>query len=117
MNTGYAQFAAAPSVAKPDPSKRVNYTLGMLLGVDDFNQEFAYLSGRDHWIARDAIGYGTLSGLQVSLEKTTSGPKVSVTSGTALSPRGQLIRVCPAQCALINDWVSAHEQDVQKALS
>jgi hypothetical protein len=117
MNTGYAQFAAAPSVAKPDPSKRVNYTLGMLLGVDDFNQEFAYLSGRDHWIARDAIGYGTLSGLQVSLEKTTSGPKVSVTSGTALSPRGQLIRVCPAQCALINDWVNAHEQDVQKALS
>lgn len=117
MSTGYAQFAAAPNVAKPDPSKRVNYTLGMMLGVDDFNQEFAYLSGRDHWVARDALGYGTLCGLQVSLEQTTDGPKLSVTSGTALSPRGQLIRVCPAQCALLNAWLSANEQDVQKALS
>jgi hypothetical protein len=117
MSTGYAQFAAAPSVAKPDPSKRVNYTLGMLLGVDDFNQEFAYLSGRDHWIARDAIGYGTLSGLRVSLEPTTNGPRLLVSSGTALSPRGQLIRVCTAQCAVLNDWLSAHEQDVQSALS
>lgn len=116
MSAGYAQFAAAPSVAKPDPSKRVNYTFGMLLGVDDFNQEFAYLSGRDHWIARDAIGYGTLSGLQVSLQTTDKGTKISVSSGTALSPRGQLIRVCPAQCALINDWLSANQQDVQKAL-
>lgn len=117
MSTGYAQFAAAPNVAKPDPSKRVNYTLGMMLGVDDFNQEFAYLSGRDHWIARDALGYGTLCGLRVSLEATTDGPKISVTSGTALSPRGQLIRVCPAQCALLNAWLSANEAEVQKVLS
>jgi len=33
---------------RADPSKHVNYTFGMLLGVDDFKQEFAYLSGRDH---------------------------------------------------------------------
>jgi hypothetical protein len=26
------------------------------------SQEFAYLSGRDRWLAREAIGYGTLSG-------------------------------------------------------
>lgn len=115
MSTGYAQFSAAPSVAKPDPSKRVNYTLGMMLGVDDFNQEFAYLSGRDHWVARDALGYGTLSGLQVSLQQTANGPKISVTSGTALTPRGKLVRVCPAQCALLNDWLTANEAAVQNA--
>lgn len=115
MSTSYAQFAAATNVAKPDPSKRVNYTLGMMLGVDDFNQEFAYLSGRDHWIARDALGYGTLCGLQVTYDKTTK--KITVSSGTALSPRGQLIRVCPAQCAQLDSWLSAHEQDVEKVFS
>jgi hypothetical protein len=114
--TSYAQFAAAPTVAAPDPSKHVNYTLGMMLGVDDFNQEFAYLSGRDQWIARDLVGYGTICGLRVSLDQTTNGPRVSVTSGTALSPLGQLICVRPAQCAVLNDWVTANEQAVQNAL-
>jgi len=117
MSTSYAQFSATPSVVKPDPFKRVNYTLGMLLGVDDLNQQAAYHSGRDQWLARDAVGYGTLSGLYVSLDKTDKGPRVSVTSGTALSPRGQLIRVCPAQCAIINDWVTANEQEVESAFS
>lgn len=116
MSTAYAQFAAAPSVAAPDPSKHVNYTLGMLLGVDDFNQEFAYLSGRDQWMARDLVGYGTVCGLRVSLDSTTNGPRVSVSSGTALSPLGQLICVRPAQCAVLNDWLNANQQAVQNAL-
>src|SRR5205809_6546964 len=116
MSTGFAQLAAAPDVATPDPSKHVNYTLGMLLGVDDFNQEFAYLSGRDQWMARDVVGYGTLCGLRVSLDQTVKGPRVSITSGTALSPLGRLICVRPAQCAYLNDWLTANEQAVQNAL-
>jgi len=43
MSTSFAQLAATPGTVAPDPTKHVNYTLGMLLGVDDFNQEFAYL--------------------------------------------------------------------------
>jgi hypothetical protein len=117
MSTGFAQLAAAPNVATADPSKHVNYTFGMLLGVDDFNQEFAYLAGRDQWLARDLFGYGTLCGLRVSLDKTAKGPRVSITSGTALSPRGQLICVRPAQCAYLNDWLKANEQAVQQFLS
>src|SRR5712692_6462028 len=116
MSTGFAQLAAAPSVATPDPSKHVNYTLGMLLGVDDFNQEFAYLSGRDQWLARDLLGYGTLCGLRVSIDQTVKGPRISLTSGTAMSPRGQLICVRPAQCAFLNDWLIANEQAVQQSL-
>jgi len=114
--TSYAQFAAAPTVATPDPSKHVNYTLGMMLGVDDFNQEFAYLSGRDKWMARDLVGYGTVCGLRVSLDKTSNGPRVFVSSGTALSPLGQLICVHPAQCAVLNDWMNANQQAIQNAL-
>jgi hypothetical protein len=116
MSTSFAQLAATPDTVAPDPTKHVNYTLGMLLGVDDFNQEFAYLSGRDQWLARDAIGYGTLNGLRVSLDNTTKGPRVSVSTGTALSPRGQLIRLQPAQCAYLNDWVTANQDTVQSSV-
>src|SRR5439155_18468133 len=102
----------SPAVATPDPSKHVNYALGMVLGVDDFTQEFAYLSGRDQWLARDLLGYGTICGLRVSVETRASRLEVVVTSGAALSPRGQLIRVEPDQCARLDDWLATHQQDV-----
>src|SRR4051794_31552656 len=113
MSTAPAQFAAMPDVMAPDPSKHVNYTLGMLLGVDDFNQEFAYLSGRSQKIARDLIGYGTVCGLRVPIDKPGRGPRVNVPCGTAVSPAGQFIYVQPAQCALINDWLTANQASVQ----
>lgn len=117
MSTSFAQLAAAPGTAIPDPFKHVNYTLGMLLGVDDFNQEFAYLSGRDHWLARDAIGYGTMCGLRISLDQTTNGPRVNVSAGTALTPHGRIVFVTPAQCAVLNSWLAANQQSVQNAVS
>ncbi len=109
MSTLFIQLPATPDTVQPDPSKHVKYTLGMLLGVDDLNQEFAYLSGRDQWLARDAVGYGTLSGLKVSQDKTAKGPRLTVSAGTALSPRGELICMRPAQCAMLNDWLTANQ--------
>jgi hypothetical protein len=88
-----------------DPTKHVNYVQGMVLGVDDFDQEFAYLSERGQWLARDLIGYGTASGLAVTIEDSDKGKRVAVSPGVAVSPRGQLIRVAPKQCALLNEWL------------
>src|SRR5579864_1040664 len=96
-------------VPPPDPHKYVNYTLGMLLGVDDFLQEHAYLSGYDHWLTRELLGYGTASGLQVSFETDEKQrPRVLVQPGVAVSPRGELMRVTPTQCAYLNDWIAAN---------
>src|SRR5436305_10550498 len=103
--SSFATQVAAPGVAPPDPTKHVNYTLGMVLGVDDFTQEFAYLTGRDQWLARELLGYGTVCGLCVSIEIDSNGPRVVVAPGTAVSPQGQLIRVNPAQCAYLNRWL------------
>jgi hypothetical protein len=106
-------FAAPGLEAKvPDPSKHVNYTLGMVLGVDDFNQDFAYTNAQLHWLARDAIGYGTLVGLKVATEVTARGPRVTVTSGAALLPPGRLVCVKTAQCGYVNDWLSAHKAEI-----
>jgi hypothetical protein len=89
----------------------------MLLGVDDFNQEFAYLSGRGQWLARDLLGYGTVNGLRVSLDTPAKGPRVTVASGSALSPCGQLICVKLAQCAYVNDWLAANQAQVAQLVS
>jgi len=97
----------------PDPFKHVHYTLGMVLGVDDFTQEFAYLSGHDQWLTRGVIGYGTVCGLRVTVEPSGSaGPQVVVTPGTAINPRGQLIRMDETKCARLNDWLLANREAV-----
>src|SRR2546422_11539874 len=99
------------STAAPDPAKHVNYNLGMVLGVDDFTQEFAYLSGRDQWMARDLIGYGTVCGLQITTEtEAEKGPRVVVTEGVSVPPRGQLVRITATQCAYLNDWLDVHKK-------
>jgi hypothetical protein len=93
-----------------DPTQHVNYERGMVLGVDDFTQEFAYLSGRDQWLARDAIGYGTLSGLRVFAEDDgTEGPRLHVSAGSALAPSGKMVCVPADQCAVINKWLAKPE--------
>lgn len=92
---------------EPDPAKHVLFQQGMVLGVDDFTQEFAYLAGRDQWLARDLLGYGTVAGLAVKIEPDADkGPRVLVEPGIALGPRGHLIRVPTAQCAYLNDWLN-----------
>jgi hypothetical protein len=108
----------ATTTTGPDPAKHVNYSLGMVLGVDDFTQEFAYLSGRDQWTLRDLIGYGTARGLKVSTEfDVAKGPRVVVEPGVAVSPSGQMICVPSAQCAYLRDWVAEHEDEISVELT
>jgi hypothetical protein len=90
-----------------DPTKHVNYTYGMVLGVDDLTQEFAYHSGRDHLMMRDAIGYGTVNGLRVTVAPNANGElEVNVSPGTAVTPRGQFVHVNTAQCAHLEKWLA-----------
>ncbi|MGC2236366.1 MAG: hypothetical protein WA584_09405 [Pyrinomonadaceae bacterium] len=103
----FSTMSTVTAASEFDLTKHVNYTAGMILGVDDFTQEFAYLSGRDRWMAREALGYGTVSGLRVRVESGETEPRVMVEPGVAISPRGQLICVPTAQCAYLNQWLAA----------
>lgn len=94
------------SDAPLDLTKHVYYQQGMILGVSDFRQEYAYLAGRGMWQNRDLAGYGTVCGLKVTVEATGQGPQVVVSPGEAISPPGQMIRVPDAQCAKLNDWLA-----------
>ena len=107
-----------PQIAPPDPSKHVDYQLGMVLGVDDFVQEFSYSSGRDKRIVRDLIGYGVVSGLRVTVDVSTAGgPQVQVAPGELVTPSGQFVCISPAQCANLNAWLQANVDQIEQIAS
>jgi len=110
-------FSAAINAQPGDPTRHVNFVTGMVLGVDDYAQEFAYHAARDKWIVRDFLGYGTLSGLDVAVEKDgPSGSRIRVTAGSAAAPSGQLICVGREQCGSLNAWLGRKEvaEEVRK---
>jgi hypothetical protein len=107
---GFSTKVVTADAAPLDSGKHVKFNYGMVLGVDDFSQEFAYLSARDQWIVRDLVGYGTVSGLRVWLQPSADGPRVVVEPGVAATPRGELVRVALAQCAAVNDWLLGDAQ-------
>ncbi len=107
-----------PQIAPPDPSKHVDYQLGMVLGVDDFVQEFSYSSGRDKRIVRDLIGYGVVSGLRVTVDVSAAGgPQVQVAPGELVTPSGQFVCISPAQCANLNAWLQANVDQIEQIAS
>lgn len=118
----FANHTNAVQGQAPDPSRHVNFVQGMVLGVDDFTQEFAYLAGRTQWLVRDLAGYGTIRGLKVLVTDTgldieqLEKWKVSVSPGTAADPCGRLICVPESQCGHLNKWLAQHLDEVDKAL-
>ncbi|WP_128003388.1 hypothetical protein [Piscinibacter defluvii] len=105
-------ITGAGSVAVDD-GKRVNYVQGMLLGVDDFVQEQAYHRARQHELARELLGYGTVRGLRVTVDAGTA--RVRVTPGMAWTPSGAPVCVGSEQCCDINAWLASHRDAVRAA--
>ena len=99
-----------------DPYKRVRYSTGLVLGVDEFNQEQQYHLARGRAHHRALHGYGTTSGLKLRVEDPGGAPQVIVEPGTAISPLGEAIRVSQSQCAHMGDWLASHQKEVSDAL-
>lgn len=106
-------FTAASSSTITDLHKRVRYSTGLVLGVDEFEQEQAYLLERDRLHPRALHGYGTVSGLRVELGETSTGETSSelvVTPGLAVVPSGQHACIGRPQCADLDEWVKAQDE-------
>ncbi|MBZ5621152.1 MAG: hypothetical protein LAQ69_20860 [Acidobacteriia bacterium] len=106
---------ASPSLQKLDPSKRVNYTFGLVLGVEEFLQSDTYFLAKHYLENRLLHGYGTACGLDVVVQ-TTPQLEVQVTPGWAINPKGQEIHVRQLMCVRVNDWLAANQQALQAAL-
>lgn len=97
----YRYTSEASHDEAPNPFQRVRYSRGMVMGVDEFEQEQAYFLSK--WRMHNAVqhGYGTVAGLKVRAE----GSRVIVSEGTALDPLGRLIQVYPAQSTDLTAWM------------
>jgi hypothetical protein len=109
-------FQTASAVLQPlDPLKRVNYTFGLVLGVEEFQQEQTYFLSKDRSHNRILHGYGTAYGLGVSIDNGgTPNVEVRVACGMAVNPKGQEIHVPRTMCARLNDWLSQYQSALQE---
>jgi hypothetical protein len=98
---------------KLDPSKRVNYSFGLVLGVDEFLQEQTHLLEKHRRHNRMLHGFGTVCGLKVTVPADVTPPEIRVASGLAVSPGGFDICVPSVMCAKVNDWLSANAQTLR----
>ena len=98
-----------------DPQKRVQYTRGLVLGVDEFRQEQTHFLERDRLHNRSLHGYGTVYGLSVRVD-IGDEPEVVVEPGMAIDPSGQHICVPSPQCAKLNDWLKKNADGVQQQI-
>jgi hypothetical protein len=105
-----------PETIALDPGKRVNYIHGLVLGVDEFKQEECYLLEKERLHNRALHGYGTVCGLRVSQEEDDAGLEILVEPGIAISPSGQVIQVPRTQCAIVDEWLASHGEEIAEML-
>ncbi len=87
--------------------KRHNYASGMVLGVEDFQQEFAYLRNRMKFLCQMLIGRGTVSGLQVSSDE--EGESILVNAGVAIDSQGnEIFLTSDVRCPLPSEGDTAY---------
>lgn len=87
------------------PNKRVNYTFGMVLGVDDFRQEQEHFEWKHRLSNLLLHGSGTVCGLKVTTEVVGADVEVRIAPGYAISPHGRWIWVERALCARLGEWI------------
>ncbi|MBD3316599.1 MAG: hypothetical protein GF344_12490 [Chitinivibrionales bacterium] len=105
-----------PDIAELDPYKRVRYTEGMVLGMDEFLQEELYLLTKHRRHNRGLHGYGTVCGLSVGARPRDDDTQIRVAPGIAVDPQGHEIRVPVAQCASVNTWLHNHREEIDESL-
>lgn len=100
--------------ACPNPlelHKRVLYSHGLVLGVGELKTEQNFLLGKHSAHNRRLHGYGTGSGLRLSVQDTPDGPECRVEPGWGVDPQGHDICVHETQCAKLNQWLAQLAQD------
>jgi hypothetical protein len=104
-----AQASPAAGPLQTDPSKRVNYTLGLVLGVDEFQQDQLYHAAGRRGHNRLLHGYGTVWGLRVGATTGGSDPEIQVDAGVAVDPCGREICVPDRMCVKLDKWLDRHQ--------
>jgi hypothetical protein len=104
-------------VGMPQSPDRVFYSLGSLLGVEDFRDEQAYHRGRLARALGALHGGGTVAGLRVDWAKTAPDhpEELRVTPGLGIDRLGRMIDVPRTWCIRVQKWYDAQKPGDLKA--
>jgi len=100
-------FGSCTNLGDLPVDERLNFVLGQVLGVKDFQQEQVYFVNKNRVHNRSLHGYGTVWGLPLSFDGTGDQREVRVGPGLAVDPCGQEIEVHTLQCANLNGWLTS----------
>ena len=92
--------------------KRVRYSTGLVLGLDEFLQEQTYFLEKNRAHARGLHGYGVMCGLDVG-SRGDPDPEIVVAPGIAINPRGQTMMVDQDYCLRVNAWLERRQDEVE----
>ena len=92
------------------PDLRVNYEFGLVLGVNEFRQEQVYFLEKEYLHNRALHGYGTVSGLNVTLADTGDDIQVAVQPGIGVDQFGRTFVIRQEQCALLEAWLAKQQK-------
>ena len=96
------------------PDQRVNYEFGLVLGVNEFRQEQEYFLEKNYLYNRELHGFGTVSGLKVTLQTPSDNPnerEIIIKPGVAVDQWGRSIVVRNTLCAHLQAWLAKQDQD------
>src|SRR5687767_14342692 len=99
-------FAPSHELTELDATKRVRYSLGMIVGDDELRQDQRYLTARDDRHQRALHGWGVVSGLELVVE---DGGHLEVHPGAAVDGTGRWICIDVTQCADLLPWLAARD--------
>lgn len=105
---GTSELQRCISLAQGNISQdlRVNYTYGLVMGVDEFIQEQTYFLHKEYMHNRGLHGYGTISGLDVNLSTLENGDvQIAVSSGAGIDQCGRTFIIRNEQCAFLRPWL------------
>ncbi len=100
-------FHLCPDFEELHCHERLNYVLGQVLGVKDFQQEQTYFLHQNRLHNRSLHGYGTVWGLAVTDVNAGEDLEIQVAPGFALDTQGREVWVDTLQCAKLNTWLAA----------
>ena len=104
-------FQLCPDVDNLHSRERLNYVLGQVLGVKDFQQEQKYFLHKSQMQNRGLHGYGTVWGLDVTTGPTEKegdkGIEIQVSPGFAIDPLGREVTIDALQCANLTTWLAS----------
>ncbi len=104
------------TASRLDVAKRVNYSFGLVLGVDEFRQEQYHVLAKFQRHNRQLHGFGTVWGLKVNVPTpaTPADLEVQVEPGLAISPGGHEICVPARMCAKLNAWLGRNASSLSQ---